>query len=281
MPRPSHSSPSKITTPFTSPVHHSTQTSITSHISIRTSHEHYHDTYGDLPSTPKPTHHFRILFSNVNGISTTNTEQESHQIGHTADAYQVDYLGLAETNVQWNHMTIRDTIKHTLQKYWKQTIITTTSTPTTRPGKYQPGGTLTLIGNKWTGGVTPRNDISGMGRWTGIQIQGQQNITIHLITAYRVPKINIAHAGPNTSYYHQWHHLRRQGTPVPDPRQYLLDDLGRFLTTMVNESSAAIISMDANEVYTDRNSPLHKWMLQHSLVDIHMALYELDTMIST
>ena len=102
-----------------------------------------------------------------------------------------------------------------------------------------------------------------------------------IITAYRVPKINIAHAGPNTSYYHQWHHLRRQGTPVPDPRQYLLDDLGRFLTTMVNESSAAIISMDANEVYTDRNSPLHKWMLQHSLVDIHMALYELDTMIST
>ena len=178
-------------------------------------------------------------------------------------------------------MEFEQKIRKILQKYWQQTIITTSSTSKITPGNYQPGGTLALLGHPWTGGAIPNKDLSGMGRWTSIKIQGRQNTTLHLITTYRVPKMTISNAGPNTSYYHQWHHLRRQGIPVPDPRQFLLNDLGQYITTIKNDKSAIIIAMDANEAYTDRNSALMKWMTQHSLVDLHMALYNLDTNIPT
>ena len=112
---------------------HRTQTHITSHILTHPSLAHHQDTYGDLPHTPKPSHAFRIMYSNINGISIANPDQESHNIGHTADAYQVDYLGLAETNVQWNNPAINDVIKKTLQKYWTQTIITVSYTHLTLP----------------------------------------------------------------------------------------------------------------------------------------------------
>jgi len=106
-------------------------------------------------------------------------------------------------------------------------------------------------------------------------------MSLHIITTYRVPKTTINNAGQNTSYYYQWHHLRRQGTPVPDPRQQLLSDLSQYIKSIKNETTAIIVAMDANESYTERNSPLHHWMMDLSLVDLHMAMYELDTSIST
>ena len=39
--------------------------------------------------------------------------------------------------------------------------------------------------------------------------------------------------------------------------------------------------MDANEAYTEYHSTLHSWLQQHSLIDIHAALHNLDTNIST
>ena len=64
-------------------------------------------------------------------------------------------------------------IKYILQKFWSQTIITTSTTHRTQPSIYQPGGTLSLLGNRWTGGATASHDLSGMGRWTSIKLQGR------------------------------------------------------------------------------------------------------------
>ena len=244
-------------------------------------HEHKQDTHGDYPSSPKPDHIFRLLYNNINGISTTNFDEESHQIGHTSDAHHIDYLGLAETNINWTNNSIFNKIQYILQKFWSQSIITTSTIHRTTPSSYQPGGTLALLGNNWTGGATASKDISGMGRWTSIRIQGRQHQQLYIITTYRVPKTTINNAGSNTSYYYQWHHLRRKGTPVPDPRQQLLTDLGYYIASVKTDTTAVIIAIDANESYTDRNSPLHKWMMDYSLVDLHMALYDIDTSIPT
>ena len=91
--------------------------------------------------------------------------------------------------------------------------------------------------------------------------------------------MTIRNSRHNTSYYSQWHHLRQQGIPVPDPHQQLLNDLSKYITSLKNGNTAIIVAMDANESYTERHSKLFQWMMELSLVDLHMALYELDTYI--
>ena len=88
------------------------------------------DTYGDFPSPDKQRGHFRMIFCNVNGISTTHKDQDSHQIGSTADAYHIDCVGLAETNINWYNAIAKSTITQILRKYWRKTLIKTSSTPT-------------------------------------------------------------------------------------------------------------------------------------------------------
>jgi len=239
------------------------------------------DTYGDFPHHTKQASSFRVIYANVNGLSTSNLEQECHQIGATADAHHIDFLGLVEINVNWQNSTVQRTVCNTLRKYWKKTVINGSSTPTLNTTTYQPGGTLSLVGNHWTGGSRAYEDTGGMGRWTEVRIQGRQHRQLIIVTTYRVPQATITTAGPSTSYYHQWHYLRCQGEPHPDPRSKLLQDLGDHLTSLQNENTAILILMDANEAYTDRNSKLHTWLQQYSFVDVHQALHNHDTSIPT
>ena len=239
------------------------------------------DTYGDFPTKDKNSANFRLLYSNVNGLSTINLEQECHQIGTTADAYLIDCLGLVETNINWKHLAARNKVLQTFKKYWNKTIIHTSSTPSMNAGIYQPGGTLTLLGNRWTGGARSYEDPSGLGRWTEIRLQGRQERQLIIITTYRVPQTTITSAGPSTSFYHQWHHLRRQGDQNPDPRAQLLHDLGVHIQALKASTTAILILMDANEAYHERHSPLQSWITTQELKDVHMYLHHHDTHIST
>ena len=113
---------------------HSNQSRINNNFLYHTHHQHNHDTHGEFPHKSKPTHHFRFLYSNINGISINNYDQDTHQIGHTSEEYQVNYLGLVETNIHWQHLALNKNIRTILQKYWQQSIITTSSTPKVTPG---------------------------------------------------------------------------------------------------------------------------------------------------
>ena len=121
------------------------------------------DSSGDFPTHPKSPTQFRILFSNINGISTANFEQDCQLIGFRADAYHTDLLALVETNINWRNRQYLSQFKTIMRKYWTQTIINTSSHHTTSSHQYQPGGTMTLIGNQWTGGTCITQDPSDMG----------------------------------------------------------------------------------------------------------------------
>ena len=69
----------------------------------------------------------------------------------------------------------------------------------------------------------------------------------------------------STSYYQQWHHLHHQHTTVPDPRDQLLTDLSSHIQGISKDKTAILIAMDANEAYTDYQSPLQKWLQKHYL----------------
>jgi len=239
------------------------------------------DTYGDFPHPNKPQGNLRILFSNINGLSTVHTDQDCHHIGTVAKTHQIECLGLVEPNINWTNVKTTTSVKKVFQKYWTKTLLKTSSTPTQHTGVYQPGGTLSLLADNWTGGSRVYEDTSGLGRWTELRIQGRQNRQLSIITTYRVPQTSISTADPNTSYYHQWHHLRRQCHPNPDPRSQVLQDLGDHIQALQAEYHAIIVMIDANESYTDKNSSLQSWLTRHSLKDVHMHLHQHDTTIST
>ena len=199
----------------------------------------------------------------------------------TADSHHIDCLGIVETNINWKNQVVQNQVIHTLRKYWRKTIIKGSSNQTSNFHTYLPGGTLTLLGNHWTGGGRAYEDPSGMGRWTEVGIHGRQNRQVRIITVYRVPHTTIAQAGTNTSFYNQWHYLRRKGDPKPDPRSQLLTDLGHHIQQLTQDHIDSLILMDANEAYSDRHSSLHAWIHKHSLTDVHMYLHQHDTAIPT
>jgi len=140
---------------------------------------------------------------------------------------------------------------------------------------------MTLLGNRWVGGASGSKDPTGMGRWTEICISGRQNYKVRIITAYRVPNTSIQQAGPSTSFYQQWHYLRRNGNTAPDPRAQLLQDLQEHITTYQSETTGFIVLMDANESLTTKHSALESWSQQVSLTDVHMQLHDHTTEIPT
>ena len=251
----------------------SLQTRLRQHLPYIGGSQQNDDIQGDHPTEQTSIGTFRVYYSNIHGIPSNNISQECHSIGFHAATYHFDYIGLVETNINWNNSMIKMQITNIMKKYWKQTLIQTTSIPTNTTNIYQPGGTMAILGNNWTGGATTTSDPSGFGRWTTITIQGRSNRQFHLITAYRPPNNTITSAGINTSYYHQWHALRRQGVTSPDPREQLLNDLTKHLQELNIEETAVLLMMDANESMTDKNSKVHKWIQQHQLIDVHLHLH--------
>jgi hypothetical protein len=52
---------------------------------------------------------------------------------------------------------------------------------------FQAGGSLTVCLGKWTTCIYGKDiqDVSGLGRWSGVTLRGKQENSVSLITAYR------------------------------------------------------------------------------------------------
>ena len=98
---------------------------------------------------------------------------------------------------------------------------------------------------------------------------------------YRAPHTTVDQAGPYTTYFQQWHMLRRQGRTAPNPRNQVLHDLESHLSKLYSSTTAIIIQIDANESYQDNHSTLLTWMQRNSLTDIHMYLNNIGPDIAT
>ena len=120
-----------------------------------------------------------------------------------------------------------------------------------------------------------------MGRWTSIRINGQQKRSLVIITIYRVPKNTISTAGPNTSFFAQWHHLRNTTNQTPNAREQILQDISTYITQISDPKLAILVMIDANESYLEHNLSLLRWIQQHSLVDVHQYLHSLGLDIPT
>eukprot|EP00957_Ditylum_brightwellii_P178589 13603828-Ditylum_brightwellii.AAC.1 len=161
----------------------------------------------------------RIYFQNINGIAT---EEDLKSYMEDMAEKEIDIWGWAKTNVNWTpNMTSR-------AKYYGNKIFTNftlVGSSSDNPAwLYQQGGTCTAITRKMIGRIIKSDtDSSGLGRWSYVQIAGQDQRKLTTITAYRPCKQNKLDDGTVTSQ--QKRLLRQQGIDQPKPRTAWTKDL--------------------------------------------------------
>ncbi len=131
---------------------------------------------------------FRILLQNPNGIKPSVTEPEFLFSLHLCNEIGAGAICLAETNLNWNHSQHHVSLRRCLFRNWKAAKFETSVPEERFLGNYQPGGTATIVTNRWTSRVvTSGSDPLGLGRWSFIvKWVGNSNAKL-LLNSYRFP----------------------------------------------------------------------------------------------
>eukprot|EP00957_Ditylum_brightwellii_P092209 7019789-Ditylum_brightwellii.AAC.1 len=107
-------------------------------------------------------------------------------------------------------------IKHLFNKVWgKYKIVTSKSQERTKK-EYQPGGTATVVMDKWVSQVR-NSGCNPLGHWSYASIKGRKDRKVTIISAYRVCENSLDQAGPATCWLQQWQQLKKQGRGNPNP----------------------------------------------------------------
>lgn len=235
----------------------------------------FNDPWGDYPSyTSKQC---IIVFQNANGLSPSDKFSKLHMIGIESLYKNIDILGIAESNLDWNFSNVREKCYSIIKRYWNQTKIGSTCSTENQQKIYQPGGVLMITGNDWANCSVSKNDPSDLGRWTESTITGKQNTKVTIITAYTVCKNSISNCGPSTVFAQQWHILRRSSPDETiDPRKTMMLDLGNRIKELKGEGSEVILLIDANDSLQKPSSEFTKWAEELSLRDPLIHLHGTD-----
>ena len=148
------------------------------------------------------------------------------------------FIGLTETNTEWNHYMQRENLKQSVKKWWDGARIQTSTSEVIFKEKYKPGGTVSIIcGAHWCSRVIESGeDICGMGRSWHIGLQGNQNTKVLNITWYQVCKQGAENAGIKTAYMQQYVLLRERFPGLdPDPRRQSVLDMQLFIMQKIAE----------------------------------------------
>ena len=125
----------------------------------------------------------RFYFQNVNGIKSWDKCIDASEIGFYTEVNQVDVLGLAETNLDWQSYQVHNQCRQHLASFWQQHVFQVASSTITFNSTYQPGGVAMLTGNKWASRVSKKH-TDALGRWLYNTMQGRANINLTIITVY-------------------------------------------------------------------------------------------------
>jgi len=164
------------------------------------------DIFGHLPQEIDTSRTLRIVLQNPNGIRPSVTEPDFMFSLHLCHQIGVSAICLAETNLNWNHSQHSTALRRCLHRNWSSSKFQFSIPEEKFIGNYQPGGTLTIVTDRWTSKViTTGSDPYGLGRWSYIILKGKADVHICIITAYLV--CDDKSTGPKTAYQQQKRHL--------------------------------------------------------------------------
>ena len=134
----------------------------------------------NIPTSPYPPDidiltTLRVVFQNPNGIHPHHSHHDQDTTHKAIRDLSIGVLCLAETNCDWSESLNTMDNTTTFKRYHPSAKLAYSSQrPTTRPSTHHlPGGTLTAALGPWVNRVpTTILDPSGMGRWSGLVLEG-------------------------------------------------------------------------------------------------------------
>ena len=101
--------------------------------------------FGDLCSRKKKDT-IRFMFQNINGIGYTSKSVKCDSVRKLIVNYNVDVMGLAETNINWGKIRRPQTLPQTCKQWFKSSKVTTAYNLKDKKRKtpHQPGGTAVI-----------------------------------------------------------------------------------------------------------------------------------------
>ena len=193
---------------------------------------------------------YRVFMQNPNGIDPNPSNQDFQLSLQTCYDQCISFIGLTETNTEWNHYAQRENLKESVKKWWDGTRIQTSTSSMIFKGRYKPGGTASIIcGAHWCSRIIESGeDVCGLGRSTHIGLQGNQHTKVLNITWYRVCKQGKENAGTKTAYMQQYALLRERFPDLdPDPRRQSVLDMQLFIMGKIREGYYIILCTEGNE----------------------------------
>eukprot|EP00957_Ditylum_brightwellii_P144647 11019215-Ditylum_brightwellii.AAC.1 len=137
-----------------------------------------------------------------------------------------------------------------INKVWPKNKLETSNSPERTMTEYQPGGSATLITDKWASNIY-NSSKDKLGRWSYVTIKGKRNSRVTVVSAYQVCENSLATAGPSTCWKQQSRQHRKRGYKEPDPRRLFFKDFKILIDQRIENNEELIIGIDANE--TDGN----------------------------
>jgi len=219
---------------------------------------------------PEPLHTFHVLSQNVNILSTQQHYIQWKAASQALSNCDADVIALQEMYVPWNRIN-KQTVRQILRKPTGHTIIATSSSTEINTQTHQRGGTLQGLVGSWVScTVASGKDNTGLGRWSYIELQGNNNQRYIILSRYHVGENQQIDMGSNNTFNQQYRLLHQQGQQHPDLRSQFIDDLICQVTTWQHQQKAVLICINANEnPQTTADQGIH-WLFQETgLIDLH------------
>jgi hypothetical protein len=204
------------------------------------------DRWGDNLQ-PKPPDTFRIAFQNCGGMR----DEQNDLIRHFINDFELDVLGLAETNTDWSRVPTSSKIPNRFRGFWEHLHHRHSFLFQPRhysASSYLVGGALALSVNDASHRVQ-QADSDHFGRWCWVHYEGQQGQGLRVLCGYRPCRSD----GPHTAYSQlaTAHHLARDHR---EPLAAFDQDLATLLDSWSGTNFHIIVMMDANH---DVLAPAH------------------------
>ncbi|KAI2508454.1 hypothetical protein MHU86_5981 [Fragilaria crotonensis] len=216
----------------------------------------------------------RLLFQNVKGLTHSSTLEDYRYYHQCLHGLSVDIMGLTETNTCLAHHHLSSDFRSATQRFHRQSkIIFGSASPEIDPcplkESFQSGGNVMAVFGALSSRVAGPNiiDPTGLGRWSGVTLEGTQSRKLSIITAYRVCQGSPQSAPLGSSFLREYEFFReRTGTSV-NPRRQFLSDLQQSVMRLQELGHLVILMLDANSTIEDRG--FSEFVLSCGLNDLH------------
>ena len=188
----------------------------------------------------------RIYGQNINGISRYTEYNEWEIMMDELCKQQVDIACLTEINLDVNKSTVKYKLIEQAKKLDKNCSLTmATSKSNISESESKRGGSLIMTRGNWSGREIEKGSEK-LGRWTYTTLGGKGNKKLTIITLYRVCNQKSHGDGSCTIYMQQELDLIEAKRKVTDPREAILQDLTKFITTLREKNHDIILLGDMN-----------------------------------